>query len=66
MELVLLALFTYFVPTMVATSRSHRQALPIFVINAFLGWTLIGWVVALAWACTTDVNIQVERAKSGL
>lgn len=24
--------------------------MPIFLVNLFLGWTLIGWVVALAWA----------------
>lgn len=24
------------------------------VINIFLGWTLIGWVIALAWAVSLD------------
>jgi hypothetical protein len=66
MEYLLLMLFAYLVPTMVATSRSHRQSLPIFVINVFLGWTLIGWVVALAWACSTDVDYWKQRSKSGL
>jgi hypothetical protein len=51
----LLALFgyLYFVPYFVARHRHHPQILAIGVINLFAGWTLIGWVGALAWACTT-------------
>jgi hypothetical protein len=41
-----------FLPTLVAKSRNHPNTLPIFLINLFLGWTFIGWVVALVWACT--------------
>jgi hypothetical protein len=26
----------------------------IFVLDLFLGWTLIGWVIALAWSVATD------------
>lgn len=41
--------FLYFLPTIIGSSRDVRWA-GIFVINLFLGWTLLGWVVALAWA----------------
>lgn len=44
----------YLFPAFVAVLRKHLNALPIFIINLFLGWTLIGWVVALAWACTAQ------------
>lgn len=37
----------YFAPTLMA--RKGRRA-SVFVINAFLGFTLIGWVVALFMA----------------
>jgi hypothetical protein len=47
--LSLIALFLYFLPTIVANSRK-RQVGSIFVLNLFLGWTLLGWVVALVWA----------------
>jgi len=40
----------YLLPTLVATSDHHPHTQSIFVVNFFLGWTLIGWVVALAWA----------------
>ncbi|AAR89706.1 hypothetical protein PBI_U2_67 [Mycobacterium phage U2] len=40
----------YLLPTLVATVRkSHLQG-PVTVVNLFLGWTFIGWVVALAMA----------------
>ena len=40
----------YFMPTIVAVRRKHRNAVPIFVINLFFGWTLIAWVLLLAWS----------------
>jgi hypothetical protein len=41
-----------FLPTLVARSRNHPNVLPIFLVNLFFGWTFVGWVVALVWACT--------------
>lgn len=38
----------YFVPLMVASKRKHHQIGAIAVINIFLGWTFIGWILALA------------------
>jgi FtsH-binding integral membrane protein len=50
--LCLLALLIglYFFPATKAyqEKRTNRQA--ILVLNVFLGWTLVGWVVALVWA----------------
>jgi multisubunit Na+/H+ antiporter MnhG subunit len=44
----------YFLPTIVAVSREVTNQGSVVVINFFLGWTLIGWVVALAMACRTS------------
>jgi Superinfection immunity protein len=49
-------LMAYFIPTIVAARRLHRNRLAILMLNIFLGWTLIGWVAALVWACTSDVD----------
>lgn len=38
----------YFLPACIAGARGHHQFAPILVLNFFLGWTLIGWVGALA------------------
>lgn len=42
----------YVLPTIVAVWRRHPSAGGIAAINALLGWTLLGWVAALAWALT--------------
>jgi hypothetical protein len=41
----------YFVPLLVGWRRHVRNLGSVAVVNVFLGWTLIGWVVALALAC---------------
>jgi hypothetical protein len=49
---VLAAIAAYWVPSIVATVR--RKNIPNFggviVVNFLLGWTLIGWIVALVMA----------------
>jgi len=47
---VVLSFTLYFLPTIVATARKVPNVGSVFVINLFLGWTFIGWVVALAMA----------------
>jgi hypothetical protein len=42
----------YFLPFIIALIRGHHQRLAIFILNLFLGWTFIGWVASLIWACT--------------
>ena len=44
----------YFLPTLVALLREKHDKLSIFLVNFFLGWSLIGWFVALIWACKHD------------
>jgi hypothetical protein len=50
--LILLLLFLYFIPAFVAGARGHQNATAIFVLNLFLGWSVLGWVIALVWAFT--------------
>jgi len=44
----------YFFPSIVALARSKRDLLAIFLLNLFLGWSVIGWIVALIWAAKSD------------
>jgi len=46
--IILILLFLYFLPSIVA--RKKRNWAAIFVLNLFLGWTFLGWVIALVWA----------------
>jgi len=50
----------YFLPAIVAFARSKRDAASIFVLNLLLGWTAIGWVIALVWALRQDVPIVIR------
>jgi RsiW-degrading membrane proteinase PrsW (M82 family) len=48
--LVIVLVGIYFLPAIVGASRSVPNLGSVVVINFFLGWTFIGWVVALAMA----------------
>jgi len=48
-ELVLIPIFVgfYILPTLVAWLRRHPRRWTITWINLLLGWTAVGWVVAM-------------------
>lgn len=48
--LIIVVLLLYFLPVLIANKRRHHNTGAIFVVNLFLGWTFLGWVVALAMA----------------
>jgi Superinfection immunity protein len=50
----------YFLPAIIAFARSKRDAISILVLNFFLGWTMIGWVIALVWALKEDVPAVIR------
>ena len=47
---LLVGIFLYFLPTVVAFHRHTGSRYSVAVLNTCLGWTLIGWVIALAMA----------------
>ena len=44
----------HFLPTIIAAFRDSRSTVGIFLLNLLLSWTVIGWFVALLWACTSE------------
>jgi len=54
----LMALSLYFAPSIVAVLRKKTNLAAIIVLNALLGWSLIGWVIAMIWAVSTDNQPQ--------
>ncbi len=60
--LVLVGMVVYFVPCLVGSRRNHRNAMPIFILNLFLGWTFVGWVGAMGWAMTDNVKADAPTA----
>lgn len=41
----------YLMPTIIAFFRGVPDRGTVAVLNVFLGWTFLGWVVSLARAC---------------
>jgi hypothetical protein len=54
------SLVMYFLPSIIALARSKRDILAIFLLNLFLGWSVIGWVVALIWAAKHDAQVMAR------
>lgn len=47
---IIVLMLLYLFPTLIALSRNSTHSLPIYLFNLLLGWTVLGWVVALVWA----------------
>lgn len=54
--LVVGALVGYFLPAIIASARKHRNSTAIFLVVMFFGWSVVGWLVALIWAFTSNVQ----------
>ena len=50
----LFGLALYLLPTIVVVARRKKKILGPILVNVLLGWTFIGWIVALIWACLVD------------
>lgn len=53
MALIVL-LIVYFLPSIIASANDRRNSKAIFLTNLLLGWTLVGWIAAMAWAFNGD------------
>lgn len=62
--LFFIGIIIYFLPSFNASSRKHPNGSSIFLLNLFLGWTLIGWVAALVWSASSIVNSPTVRAEA--
>ncbi len=63
--LVVISFLFYFLPSIIGEKK--KNATSIFLLNFFLGWTFIGWVVAIVWAVSKDnpdKTIIIESKKS--
>ena len=47
----------YFAPVITALARKVPNRGSVIIVNVFLGWTVVGWVVALAMACRSKPAI---------
>jgi Superinfection immunity protein len=54
----------YWLPAYIAHRRRVPNSGSVAVINGFPGWTVIGWIVALAMACRTVSEEHLREAES--
>lgn len=54
--LLIIYLCFYFAPAMIAFAREHENRVSILLLNIFLAWTGVGWVVALIWCFTRNTK----------
>jgi hypothetical protein len=64
--IALFLLAAYFLPWIVANHRRHHNQAALFCLNLFLGWTLIGWVVALVWALLRPPIVLVQNTTTAV
>jgi hypothetical protein len=50
----LVSLALYLLPTIIVLARRKKKVLGPILVNVLLGWTFIGWIIALIWALTVD------------
>lgn len=48
--LYLVIIMIYILPTIIAEIKEKENIMSIFILNFLLGWTIIGWIIALIWA----------------
>lgn len=49
----------YMLPWAIAATRGKSNAGAVGLLNLLLGWTVIGWIIALVMACTTHQKMAV-------
>ncbi len=51
----------YMLPWAIAATRGKANTGAIGILNLLLGWTLVGWIVALVMACGAHQAVAVSR-----
>ena len=52
-------------PAVTAYNQDHPNGTPIFIINLLLGWTVLGWILSLAWALSNRQTAGTHRVQAG-
>jgi len=52
--LVIAGILVYFLPSVIGDRKRNRWA--IFMLNLLAGWTVVGWIIAMVWACCAEAS----------
>lgn len=61
-ESMILLAALYFLPNLIAYGRGHCNGHAILALNILLGWTMLGWIIAMIWSLTGNIKPK-EKAK---
>jgi hypothetical protein len=56
--MIIIVALLYFIPTFIVLCNKHPNGLAIGLLNLFLGWTFVGWLVCLIWAVVRPAQPQ--------
>ena len=59
--ILLILLAVYFLPAIIASVRGHFSFGSILAVNTFLGWTVLGWLMAFAWSLSGNTKANENR-----
>jgi len=51
----------YLLPSILAFARNRGDRLKILVLNVAFGWTLVGWLAALIWCFSGEVETTLKE-----
>ena len=58
--IIIFSIILFLLPIIIAISRNHPNKVAIILINVLVGWTGIGWLIALIWSV---LAIPSERSE---
>jgi uncharacterized membrane protein AbrB (regulator of aidB expression) len=53
----------YFLPSIIAAFRHVPNLNGVLIVNALVGWTFIGWIIALVMACAQTPSIVYAQPR---
>lgn len=53
----------YMLPWAIAATRGKSNTGAIFWLNLLLGWSVIGWIIALVMACTSHQVLGIKNRR---
>lgn len=58
-----LCIALWLLPGFIAHRRHLRNETAVWLITIFLGWTFIGWLIALIWASIYEKPVEVQNQR---
>ena len=53
----------YFLPYLISNNKKYQSEKSMFLLNLFLGWTIIAWIILLIIALTYSEKNKVKKRK---